>query len=123
MARILEKSMDMGIQEWQLRFEDLDLGEDFANFFYPCLKWLEGEGLISVQAYERTMGGPANGCVRNVHLTSFGQAALNQEIHVEGKPERVSQTVKKVSKEPANYSQFGDFLGGLLGGFTKSLGS
>ncbi|WP_238942106.1 hypothetical protein [Marivita cryptomonadis] len=123
MARILEKSMEMGIQEWMLKFSDLELDDSYASFFYTCLEWLESEGLIRVHAYHRTMGGIANGWVQNVHLTSFGQAALNQEVSINGSPELVSQTVKNVSKEPANYSQFGDFLGGLLGGFTKSLGS
>ncbi|MDT8327588.1 MAG: hypothetical protein RQ750_09440, partial [Roseovarius sp.] len=89
----------------------------------PCIRWLEGEGLIKVQAYNRTMGGPAKGHVQNVHITSFGQAALRQEVNINGESEMLSETVKNVSKAPASYSQFGDFLGSVLGGFTKSVGS
>ena len=123
MARILEKTMEMGIQEWMLTFDNLKLDAEFAPFFYPCLEWLEQEGLIRVKGYHRTMGGPANGDVQNVHITSFGQAALRQEVSINGKNEMLSETVKNVSKAPASYSQFGDFLGSLLGGLTKSLGS
>ena len=123
MARILDKAMEMGIQEWMLGFDDLKLEDDYANFFYPCLKWLENEGLVRVEGYHRTMGGPANGSVRNVHITAFGQSVLRQEVNITGEREMLSETVKGVSKEPASYSQFGDFLGSLLGGFTKSLGS
>ena len=123
MAKILEKSMETGIQEWTLSFGDLELSSDFAPFFYPCLKWLESEKLIRVESYNRTMGGPANGSVQNIHLTSLGQAAMRQEVEIEGKPETVSKTVKRISEEPAYYSKFGDFLGSVLGGFTKSIGS
>lgn len=123
MARILEKTMDVGIQEWLLTFDDLNLEEDFANFFYPCLEWLEKEGLIRVRSYHRTMGGRAQGSVQNVHITAFGQSVLRQEVNITGESEMLSETVKNVSKEPGYYSKFGDFLGGLLGGFTKSIGS
>jgi hypothetical protein len=123
MAKILEKSMEIGIQEWALSFNDLDLSDDFAPFFYPCLEWLERENLIRVKAYHRTMGGLANGSVQNVHLTSIGQAALRQEVKIDGTSEMVSETVRKISKEPASYSRFGDFLGSVLGGFTKSISS
>lgn len=123
MAKILEKSMEIGIQEWFLKFDDLALSDDFATFFYPCLEWLESESLIRVKSYSRTMGGPAKGVVQNVHLTSLGQAALRQEVNVDGKLEMVSETVRKMSKEPASYTKFGDFLGSVLGGFTKSISS
>ncbi|WP_375573434.1 hypothetical protein ABWH93_09165 [Seohaeicola saemankumensis] len=123
MAKILEKSMEAGVQEWTLKFDDLDLEVDFASFFYPCLEWLESEGLIRVGAYWRTLDGPASGDVQNVHLTSFGQAALRREVQINGNVEKVSETVRKISKEPASYSRFGDFLGSVLGGFTKSISS
>ncbi|MCA8867845.1 MAG: hypothetical protein KDA67_04285 [Rhodobacteraceae bacterium] len=123
MARILEKAMEMGIQEWMLSFGELELGEDFEDFFFPCLEWLESEGFIRVQGYNRYLGGAAKGNVQNVHITSFGQSVLRREVNITGESEMLSETVKSVSREPASYSQFGDFLGSLLGGFTKSIGS
>lgn len=123
MARILAKAMEMGIQEWMLTFDALDLDDDFSNFFYPCLEWLESEGLVRVTAYHRAMGGPAEGSVQNIPITAFGQNVLRQEVNITGESEKLSETVKSVSTKPEYYSKFGDFLGSLLGGFTKSIGT
>ena len=123
MARILQKTMDIGIQEWTLTFDDLNLEAEFAQFFYPCLEWLEYEGIIRVKGYHRTMGGIANGSVANVAITSLGQAVLSKHVDLTGDPEPLSETVKKISGKPQSYSQFGDFLGGTIGGLIKSLGA
>lgn len=123
MARILQKAMDMGIQEWMLTFDDLDLDAEFAQFFYPCLEWLEYEEIIRVKGYHRTIGGAANGSVQNVAITTLGQAVLSKQVDLIGDSEPLSETVKKFSSEPKSYSQFGDFLGGAIGGLIKSLGA
>ncbi|MBD0866195.1 MAG: hypothetical protein GDA36_11695 [Rhodobacteraceae bacterium] len=123
MAHILEKAMQVGIQEWTLSFPDLNLDKEYAPFFYPCLEWLEREELVVVKSYRKAIGGVASGCAYNVHLTSRGQATMKQQIDIAGQNEEVAETVKKVSSAPEQYTGFGAFLGGVLGGFTKSIGS
>ena len=122
-AKILDKAIENGIREWMLQFTDLMLDTEYAPFFYPCLRWLEAEGIIRVQAYHRTMGGIASGHVQNISLTSHGLVALGHTIKIGDDTDKMSEAVKKVSSGEKSYAQVGDFVGGILGGFTKSISS
>lgn len=121
LAKVLDLAMQKGIQEWQLAFKDLGLSAEHEGHFYPCVHWLEAEGLIRVGNYARTMGGAANGAIFNIVLTSRGLAVLGQEVSVEGKNEVLSDTVRKVSEGKVDYHRIGDAIGGILGGFIKSI--
>lgn len=123
LAKILERAMENGVSHWSLQFDDLELSQEFATHFYPCIKWLEAEGLIRVEEYSRTMGGIANGSVDNIALTSLGMAVLGTEIEVGGKKEPFSKTVTEVSAGRVDYHRIGDAIGGLIGGVIKSFGS
>lgn len=122
LAKILEKAMENGVSHWSLQFDDLELDQEFATHFYPCVKWLEAEGLIRVEEYSRTMGGIANGSVDNIALTSLGMAVLGTEIEVGGKKELLSKAVTDVSEGGVDYHRIGDAIGGLIGGVIKSVG-
>jgi hypothetical protein len=123
LAKVLERSLENGVSHWSLEFKDLGLDTDYATFFYPCIEWLEAEGLIRVGSYERTMGGLANGSVENIALTSLGMAVLGTEIEVGGRKEALSETVSEVSRGKVDYHRISDALGGLIGGVIKSVGS
>lgn len=122
-AKILQMAIDSGLGHWQLSFADLSLDDSFAEFFYPSIEWLEAEGIVRVGEYARTLGGIANGSVNNIHLTSYGLRLLGQQITVGEKQVKLADEVKRVSQGDRSYSTLGDFVGGLLGGFTKSISS
>ena len=121
LAKVLDLAISKGVAHWSLSFSDLDLGDEYATHFYPCVKWLEAEGLIRVGQYARTMGGISNGSVENVALTSQGMAILGQSIDVNGEQEQLSSAIKKVSEGRVDYSRVMDAIGGLVGGFIKSV--
>ena len=122
-AKILQLAMDHGVSHWSLTFEDLELSEDFRTFFFPCVEWLEAEGLIRVGSYQRTLGGLANGSIENIILTSRGMAVLGSQIEIAGTVQPLSNAVDEVSRGKVDYHRIGDAIGGLLGGLTKSLGA
>ncbi|MBC7154382.1 MAG: hypothetical protein H5U19_07200 [Rhodobacteraceae bacterium] len=114
--------MDHGVSHWSLEFSDLALDHEYATHFYPCVEWLEAEGLIRVGEYARNMGGLANGSVENISLTSLGMAVLGTEVEVAGKKEPLSKAVTDVSEGHVDYHRIGDAIGGLIGGVIKSVG-
>jgi hypothetical protein len=123
LAKILDLAMTHGVTHWSLEFPDLDLGGEYETYFYPCVEWLEAEGLIRVGGYARTMGGIANGSIDNISLTSRGMAVLGQKIEVNGAQEPLSNAVKEVSSGKVDYHRIGDAIGGILGGLFKSMSS
>ena len=121
-AKILSMAMERGITHSQLRFADLQLDEEFADHFFPCLEWLEAEGIIRIGQYARTMGGVANGAVMNPVLTARGFALLGREVDLGDGAKRLSESVRSVSAGNATYAKAGNFTGGLLASFIKSMG-
>jgi hypothetical protein len=121
LAKILDLAMTNGVSHWSLAFSDLNLDSEYGTYFYPCIEWLENEGLIRVGEYARTMGGLANGSVENIALTSRGMAVLGQKVEINGKPELLSSAVKKVSEGKVDYHRIGDAIGGIIGGVIKSI--
>lgn len=123
LAKVLNLAMEHCLSHWNLSFDDLGLDEQYETFFYPCVEWLEAEGLIRVGEYARTMGGLANGSIINVSLTSRGMALLGAKFTVNGETETVSEAVKKTTQGGGETYRIGEIIGGVLGGFTKTLGS
>ena len=123
LAKVLNLARENGVSHWRLRFSDLELGEEFESHFYPCVEWLEREGLISVGSYARTMPGLAGGQISNIALTSRGMLVLGHQIEIGGAREEFANTIEKVSKGRAEYNRIGDTIGGIIGGIYKSLSS
>ena len=122
LAKILDFAMANGVSHWSLSFHELALDDTYATHFYPCIEWLEAEGLIRVEHYSRVMGGIANGSVDNISLTAKGMALLGQSVTVHGIQTSLSDTVKEVSSG-RDFSKIGDLIGGIIAGFTKTIGS
>jgi|GEM_PF-1837326 len=123
LVRILNLAMQNGLSHWSLTFGHLELDKDYETFFWPCLDWLEAEGLVRVGSRAQTMGGLANGEAMNIALTSRGMAMLGQKIEVGGNETTVAEQVKSRAEGAVSAAGIGDFIGALLGGFTKSMGS
>jgi hypothetical protein len=120
-AKILEKIMEFGLQNADLEYSELELDESYRPFFTTCCDWLIDEGLIRTVKHVKFLNNTSE--LYGVVLTSYGFAVLGQKIAGLDKEIAVSEAVKQVADNKAGLSQYGDFFGGLLGGFTKSLGS
>ena len=83
--------------------------------------WLIQEGIIHCADTSQAIGG--NLVMFSPMITSKGFALLDQLLVVGEDKIRVGQAVREVAGGQRNYAGFGDFVGGLLGGFTKSMGS
>ncbi len=120
-AGILNKALEYGLQQNDLRFEELELDSEFLPFFATCVDWLISEGLIRVGNHQKMAAGTS--FVINISLTSYGFAVLGRKLTIGGEEMEIGQAVKKVASTGSGYSSAGDFFGGLLGGFTKSISS
>lgn len=120
-SKILEHLLQAGLQDGvALHFHELGLDDDVEPFFIGCCRWLLDEEIIRcTNAHQVALGAP----MVNPAITAKGFALLRQPF-VEGDDgSRVGDAVKEVARGDRNYAGFGDFFGGLLGGFAKSMGS
>jgi hypothetical protein len=89
----------------------LQSGRPFDEVFAYTLVWLSNEGYVR----SRT---PAGLFMKQVTLTTKGLAALNAV------PQGLSATIGSTlatNASAGNWSGVGDLIGGLIGGFTKSI--
>ncbi|WP_223641324.1 hypothetical protein [Rhodobacter sp. TJ_12] len=121
-SKILECLLDRGLQHGtRLCFTDLDLPSDHLPIYNGCCTWLIEEGIIRCEGKAQPIVGP---CVlQNPMITSKGFSILDQTFIAQEGKVRVGHAVKEVASGSINYAGIGDFFGGLLGGFTKSIGS
>lgn len=120
-SKILEHLLQTGIQDGvALPFQELGFEEDIEPFFVGCCRWLLDEGIVRcTNEHQVTQGAP----MVNPVITAKGFALLGQPFVQGDDGSRVGDAVKEVASGNRNYAGFGDFFGGLLGGFTKSMGS
>ena len=122
-SRILKHLLDHGLQQGtQLIFDDLDLPQDYGSIYNGCCVWLIEEGIIRCTNTSQAIGGGNLGMISPM-ITAKGFALLDQPLVVGDDEIRVGQAVKEVAGGQINYAGIGDFIGGVLGGFTKSMGS
>ena len=121
-AKILNILVKWGIQECDLRFEELELEEEYAPFFFSCVDWLESEGVIRTKNIHRFLESVSAGVVDRPVLTSYGMNVLGRSISLGGSETKLSDAVEKVSSGTSNYASAGNFTGGLLAGFFQSFG-
>ena len=119
-ARILAHLAENGLQETQLNLNSLELDDDLLPFFLTCYRWLEAEGIVRSESLQVLMRGTF--IIQNPVNTAKGFQLLAQGVNLGGEEKSLGTAVKEVSSG-RSYSSFGDFFGGLLGGFTKSISS
>lgn len=120
-SKVLTLVARWGIQQTDLKFEELELSDEFIPFFIPCVEWLEAEGVIRTKNITQFASGA--GIVLRPVITSLGMKMMGAQITLGEENEKLATAAAKVSSGEKSYSQVGDFFGGLLGGFSKSLGS
>jgi hypothetical protein len=121
-ASILQVLMETGVQYSDLDFRRLKLDESFRPFFDECSRWLIDEGIIRCARLFQTLE-PGHSILTGPVITARGFALLGQSFNATNNDMKLSAAVTQVARENRNFSQIGDFFGGLLGGFTKSIGS
>jgi len=114
--------MEWGIQEAQLEFSELGLSDEYRPFFFACVEWLEAEGVIRYREISRELGNVAAGTVFQPVLTSYGLSVLGQRLKIGDTETKLSEAVENVSAGNASYAKAGNFAGGLLASFIKSIG-
>ena len=121
-ARILDFLLELGLQDGSsLAFEDLDIPDDHHDIFNGCCIWLLEEGIIRCTNHSQAnIGGVM---LFNPMITSNGFALLDKPLVIRDQKISVGQAVKEIARGNRNYAGIGDFFGGFLGGFTKSMGS
>ncbi len=119
-ARILVALLDRGFQAGGLECSDLELPNDHKDFFDESVKWLNAEGIVRFDEFKRHNGYQG---MFNPTLTSKGFKLLGSAITVGEERVELKEIVADVSKQNGAWSQMGEFTGGLLGSFTKSVSS
>ena len=120
-SKILEDLLQTGLQDGvALQFQELGLADEFEPFFIGCCRWLLDEEIIRCTNEHQVIKGAP---MVNPVITAKGFALLGQPFAQGDDGSRVGDAVKEVASGNRNYAGIGDFFGGLLGGFTKSMGS
>lgn len=119
-ARLVEMLAANGVTETEIsshEFVENPENDEQVQMFVDAVKWLEAEGVVrSSGGYSGTVAGEI---VFGLVLTSLGFRLLDQKI---AKDLTLGAAIARVNQEPRNLGPIGDFLGSILGGFTKSLG-
>ncbi|WP_074948007.1 hypothetical protein [Paracoccus halophilus] len=120
-ARILTHLAENGLKTSDLGATEIGLDDELQSFFEYCARWLSSEGIIRVGT---VVSGTEPGEVYFLDsvITAYGFQLLSQGVSLGGKEKSLGAAVKEVSSGKS-YSSLGDLIGGILGGFTKSISS
>lgn len=97
--------------------------EEVQTAFLDCLHWMRDEGLIRVASIDEYGGGYS---VLGMQLTAAGLALIRQGTDDPDIGPSIEERVTRAKDgelDARDYSKIGDFVGGVLGGITKALGS
>lgn len=95
--------------------------EETLKVFADCLRWMIDEGLIRTLSADEFEGGFA---FSGVQLTSTGIAMIRRDPQDSNIGCSIEHRVSRAKGEPMDpgvYTKIGEFVGGALGGFTKSI--
>jgi hypothetical protein len=120
-AIILHFLMTRGIQSGGVGIRELNTSEELKAFFPACMSWLKAEGLIRFSRVKQYSG--LGFVFFDPCLTSRGFALMDARFDYGNRKLTIGQAVEEVSEGGNSFSKLGDFVGGILGGLTKSLGS
>jgi len=121
LAKILTLLMEQGLKGSMLTFRSLNLEPDYEPFFKICFLWLVDEGLVRAKDNQESITSVFH--VYDPVLTGKGFSVMGSRLQVDGETVRIAKVVEDRAANATGYTGLGDFLGGVLGGFTKSIGS
>jgi hypothetical protein len=117
-AAIISRLAKNGVVRVDFEIRDLDQEDliEERELFVDAFIWLENEGVVWSNTKHRFLLGGAT--AMGFTLTSYGYRLLNSRF--EGDL-TLNRAVERVVDTRKSYSGAGDFIGGILGGFTKSI--
>lgn len=116
-AKIVEYFASKGVVPFDLSPDGIGLKSEDNTIFYHAAIWLQSEGII------RSEGVARNGQIYKGVLTAYGYSLMGQPFKIGEETITVGSAVTCVSNGTDSFSKMGDLFGGILGGFTKSMGS
>lgn len=118
-SRIVARLAEQGVARRDLKVVELEYEPTRENalLFIDAMKWLHDEGVVRLsEGHAFTQDGTA----QRVCLTSYGYALLAQRF--DGSM-TLAVAIQKTNASGSGFSGLGDLVGGILGGFTKSISS
>ncbi len=122
MAKVLARLESGGVAKQVLTASEFLAdapAEDQAELFDNLVDWLADEGVVRLTSNPSSGTEPDEWCYELV-LTAYGFRMLSQKLGGD-LDLTLREAVKQVNTGKPGWSSLGDFLGGLFGGFTKSL--
>jgi len=120
-ADVLVKLFEHGLTGIDIkRPSDITDTEVDSEKFMSIMNWLKSEKLIYFDFIDTSHMQGRSAIYRRTVFTIHGFASMGHEFGVI-KNLTIGQAAKKVSEDGSNFASAGDFVGGLLGGFTKSI--
>lgn len=120
-AKILKHIAELGFQDEIMSFDDLKLDASYGQFYDASIRWLIAEGIIRSNGFSEYATGPSR--LIGPAITSHGFSLLTADSPIAGSQNSATKVVEEVSKGAEGKWQIGDLLGGVLGGFVKSMGN
>lgn len=119
-AAILKKLLEQGLQWSEIEFAHLGLDDEYRPFFTTSARWLVDEGLI-----RGDIGALLHGAewIAQPVLTAKGFQILGASLDGGGADVTAGERSKQIAEAPSGGWKIGELLGGLVGGFTKSIGN
>jgi hypothetical protein len=121
LARILSLLMEHGLKGSTLTFGSLNLDSDYEPYFKTCFLWLLDEGLVRSRTNLESISSVFH--AYDPVLTAKGFSFLGSHLQVDNGQVSLAKIVEDKASSTGMYTGVGDFLGGLFGGFTKSISS
>lgn len=119
-SQILGRLAPLGVNRVTLTLDNLNSSGEHnfsERLFLDAMHWLKEEKIIRFEQERRSMQLRMRGCV----LTAYGYSLLGQSLKIDGETRTLGERVKNVQAGEAQYAKAGNFFGGLLGAFTKSI--
>ena len=119
-AKVLSLLLEAGLKRTTVNFQSLNLDPSFEEFFDTSVNWLINEGIIRAN-FPPVLAG--TGTLMSPVISAYGFSLLGQNIFGSGEKKSNREVISQIASAPTSYAGIGDFIGGLLGGFTKSVNS
>jgi hypothetical protein len=120
-AKILTLLMERGLSHSMMTFRCLGLESEYEPFFKTSFLWLVDEGLVRSKNNIESITSVFH--AYDPVLTAKGFALLGTRLTSQDGEITIAQAVEETASSQRSFAGLGDFLGGLLGGFTKSIGN
>jgi hypothetical protein len=122
-ADILVKLLPLGLKGLDITNSKIVTNQDIDDqHFRNLMIWLEAEGICNFHLADTSNQDGRSAFFIDVVLTSKGFELLGHKFGPSG-DKTLAEAAEEVASGDKSYAGIGDFVGGLLGGFTKSINS